>query len=363
MVVSANLIISLVVPVIWGIIFSVVTLQIVVNVCRRYGIVDSPNWRKVHKVAVPRLGGIVFMPSLALSIAIGMAFMEYLSVDRYVVGVSTLAMITGAIMIYAIGIVDDFQEMNANLKFLVQLVASSFFPLCHLLINDLGGFCGIHELPLWLSYPFTVFVILLIVNAMNLIDGIDGLSSGLSVLMLAVLSVMYFNKGMLMFVLLCLSLMATLLVFFCFNVFGKAGGRKLFMGDAGSLTLGYVLAYLVIKNQMKGWQVTSFDVSSLLMSYSLVIIPAFDVMRVALARLKNRKPMFSPDKTHIHHLFMAAGMTMHQTLIAILSLFAILILLNYACFACGISLTWIVVLDVVIYVSTIKIMQKVAPEQ
>lgn len=363
MLLSANLIISLFIPVIWGIIFSVLALQIVVNVCHRYGIVDSPNWRKIHKVAVPRLGGLVFMPSLALSMTIGMALMGYLEVNKYEAGVSTLAMITGAIMVYVIGIVDDFQEMNASMKFLIQLVASSFFPLCHLLINDLGGFCGIHELPLWLSYPFTVFVILLIVNAMNLIDGIDGLSSGLSVLMLAVLSVMYFNRGMLMFVLLCLSLMATLGVFFCFNVFGKAGGRKLFMGDAGSLTLGYVLAYLVIKNQMKGWQDASFDINALLISYSLVIIPTFDVIRVALARLKNGKPMFSPDKTHIHHLFMAAGMTMHQTLISILSLFAILILLNYASFACGISLTWIVVLDIVIYISTVKVMQKIAPEQ
>lgn len=346
---QTNLLISIAACLVSGILFSYGTLTLIVNLCRRYGLVDSPNWRKVHQVAIPRLGGLIFMPSLAISLVIGMGVLTMLGSFDYEFTVSTFAMVAGAILIYVIGLSDDLQEMKATTKFLVQIAASLLFPLCNLMVCNLQGFCGIYELPLWISYPLTVFIILLIVNAMNLIDGIDGLSSGLSILILAVLGVSYFQCHSVLFVLLCVSMIATLGVFFCFNVFGAPRGKKIFMGDAGSLTLGYVIAYLVIKLQMNEWTNGFSNATSLIVAYSLVIIPTFDVIRVALTRKIKGKQMFAPDKTHIHHKLMKSGIYMHRTLMVILCAAAFFFALNLLLHHLGTGITFIVIADVVLY--------------
>lgn len=346
---NTDAIISLAACFLVGIGFSYSTLTLIVNLCHKYGLVDSPNWRKVHNVAIPRLGGLIFMPSLAISLVVGMGAMTLLGTFEHEFTASSFAMVAGAILIYIIGLSDDLQEMKASTKFMVQIAASLLFPLCNLMICNLQGFCGIYELPLWASYPLTVFVILLIVNAMNLIDGIDGLSSGLSILMLTILGYSYYERGSMLFLLLCTAMIATLGIFFCFNVFGQAHGKKIFMGDAGSLTLGYVIAYLVIKYQMVEWTNGLSDSSPLVLAFSLVIIPTFDVVRVALTRIKNGKAMFSPDKTHIHHLIMQTGMNMHMTLVCILALFCILITANMLLDGIGLNITWIAVIDTLLY--------------
>lgn len=338
-----------------GIGFSYATLTLIVNLCHKYGLVDSPNWRKVHKVAIPRLGGLIFMPSLAISLVVGMGTMTQLGIFEHKFTASSFAMVAGAMLIYIIGLSDDLQEMKASTKFIVQIAASLLFPLCNLMICNLQGFCGIYELPLWISYPLTVFIILLIVNAMNLIDGIDGLSSGLSILMLTMLGYLYYERGSMLFLLLCTAMIATLGVFFCFNVFGQPRGKKIFMGDAGSLTLGYIIAYLVIKYQMVEWANGTGDSRPLVLAYSLVIIPTFDVVRVALTRLKNGKEMFSPDKTHIHHLIMQTGISMHVTLACILAFFCILIAANMLLNGLGMNITWIIAIDILLYAIIIGI--------
>lgn len=342
------MIISLLLCMLIGVGFSFVTLTLIVNVCKKYGLVDTPNWRKIHRVAVPRLGGLVFVPSVIVSMSVGMACMDYLQVLSYEAGISTFLMIMGTVLVYTIGIMDDVQELRATTKLLIQTVASLIFPFCNLMICNLHGFCGIYEMPLWVSYAFTVFVILLIVNAMNLIDGIDGLSSGLSIIMLSVLAVLYGMAGKLLFTLLCVSLIATILVFFCFNVFGKTGGKKIFMGDAGSLTLGYVIAYLVIKYQMPR-NVEGDDSLKLLLSYSLVIIPTFDVIRVAISRKLAGKSMFSPDKSHIHHRIMSAGLSAHQTLVVLLGACVLFTVANVVMYQLGAGLTLIVLIDVLAF--------------
>lgn len=342
--------ISLITAFLVGAILSSVMLSMIVNVCRTYGIVDTPNWRKVHKVAVPRLGGLVFIPSLALSMSVGMALLDFYGVFYYEFGVSTFAMIGGTIAMYVVGLADDLQELSAIKKFGIQIIASFLFPLCNLMIDNLHGFCGIYEMPMLVSYLFTVFVILVIVNAVNLIDGIDGLSSGLSIIIMAILAVLYYQREMYLYTLMCVSMIATLFVFFLFNIFGKEGGSKVFMGDAGSLTLGYVIAYLVIKYQMTDFlPISGISENALLISYSLVLIPTFDVIRVALTRKMNGKPMFSPDKTHIHHKFMHAGLSMHMTLLMILVLQVVMFIINIALGMCDVNLTWIVLLNIAIY--------------
>ncbi|MBO7581884.1 MAG: undecaprenyl/decaprenyl-phosphate alpha-N-acetylglucosaminyl 1-phosphate transferase [Bacteroidaceae bacterium] len=333
-----------------SLVFSLVCTPLVVRLCNTYGLFDMPNARKVHKYSIPRLGGTLFMPSLGLSVIITLLIMYQGIHKDFQIGMSNVMMVVGAIMIYIIGVFDDLKGMKATHKFIIQTIAALIFPLCNLMISNLHGLFGIHEIPIWIGYPLTVFIILLIVNAINLIDGIDGLASGLAFLILSSYAYLYYDLGAYLFSLISISLAGATLAFFFFNMYGKVGRLKTFMGDSGSLFLGYVIAYLAIKYQMSnGHQVFIYREESLLISFTLVFLPCIDVIRVALWRKFNGKAMFEPDKTHIHHCIMQMGLDMHQTLAVIITLFIVICLINYGLYGGGMDITYIYGIDIAIY--------------
>jgi UDP-N-acetylmuramyl pentapeptide phosphotransferase/UDP-N-acetylglucosamine-1-phosphate transferase len=333
-----------------SLVFSLIGTPLIVKFCNTYGLFDLPNSRKVHKYNIPRLGGTLFMPSLGLGVIVTLLIM-YQGINKdFEIGLSNLMMVIGAIMIYIIGIFDDLKGLKATHKFIIQFIAASIFPLCNLMINNLHGLFGIHEIPVWISYPLTVFVILLIVNAMNLIDGIDGLASGLACLILGSFAYLYYNLEAYLFCLISISLAGATLAFFVFNVYGKIGRVKTFMGDTGSLFLGYVIAYLAIKYQMSNEPCGfPYREESLLVSFSLVFIPCADVIRVALLRTLKGKNIFDADKTHIHHRIMQIGLDQHQTLATIIILACIICVINYGLYVGGLPSSYIVMLDIAIY--------------
>lgn len=333
-----------------SLVFSLVCTPLVVRLCNTYGLFDMPNARKVHKYSIPRLGGTLFMPSLGLSVIITLLIMYQGIHKDFQIGMSNVMMVVGAIMIYIIGVFDDLKGMKATHKFIIQTIAALIFPLCNLMISNLHGLFGIHEIPIWIGYPLTVFIILLIVNAINLIDGIDGLASGLAFLILASFAYLYYQLGAYLFSIISTGLAGATLAFFFFNMYGKVGRLKTFMGDSGSLFLGYVIAYLAIKYQMSnGHDVFIYRKESLLISFTLVFIPCIDVIRVALWRKFNGKAMFEPDKTHIHHRIMQMGLDMHQTLAVIITLFVSIALINYGLYVGGMQTTYIYGIDIAIY--------------
>ena len=339
-------------------ILTLVVTPVVIRMCKLRGLYDLPNSRKMHKTAIPRLGGVVFLPCMIAGFATGLSC-EYGGVNKSLdINISTIGMASGAIIIYMIGVLDDIKEMRALNKFMIQLFAAMIFPFCNLIINDRHGLFGLHEIPFILSYPFTVFVILLIVNAMNLIDGIDGLSSGLAAIILCVFGVLYAQLNAITFSALSFGLAGAVIAFFIYNMFGKVGGYKVFMGDSGSLLIGYVIAYLAIKYQMSNGIVLPYRENSLLISYTLLIIPTFDLVRVALSRLFMRKGIFTPDKTHIHHCIMQTGVSMRLTLVIIISLFILFCLTNLALYFNDIDITIIAFVDIFIYALFVFIIKK-----
>ena len=333
-----------------SLVFSLICTPIVVKMCNTHGIYDLPNERKVHKYSIPRLGGTLFMPSLALGVIVTLLIMYQGINQELEIGISNVMMVIGAILIYLIGIFDDLKGLKAFQKFIIQTIAALVFPLCNLMISNLHGLFGIHEIPLWIGYPLTVFIILLIVNAMNLIDGIDGLASGLAFLILGSFAYLYYNLGAYLFCLISTSLAGATLAFFFFNFYGKVGRLKTFMGDSGSLFLGYVIAYLAIKYQMSnGYSVFVYREGSMLTSFSLLFIPCIDVIRVAIERKIHRKDIFEADRTHIHHRIMQIGLDMHQTLFVIITLFIAICLINYGLYVGGLQSTYIYGIDIAIY--------------
>lgn len=345
-----------------SLIFSLIGTPLVVKLCNTRGLLDLPNARKVHKHGIPRLGGTLFMPSLSVGVLITLLIM-YQGINKdFNIGISNVMMVSGAIMIYLIGIFDDLKGLKATHKFIIQTVAALIFPLCNLMISNLHGLFGIHEIPIWVGYPLTVFIILLTVNAMNLIDGIDGLASGLACLILGAYAYLYYTYEAYLFSLISVSLAGATLAFFFFNMFGKVGRLKTFMGDSGSLFLGYVIAYLSIKYMMVCDHKNTYpSEDAFLTSWSLVFIPCIDVIRVALQRKFNHKGIFEADKSHIHHLIMDIGIGMHNTLVVILCLACCVCFINWGLYTIPVPITYIILTDLFIYgvfIGTISLLKK-----
>lgn len=343
-----------------------ITMPLLLRFCKERGLYDMPNDRKVHKNKIPRMGGLLFAPSMIIGMVAVVFIMIIRGENTIHFGLSTALLFSALFLIFTIGLIDDILGLDAKIKFSIQFIAALFMPLCNLYINDLYGFCGIYEIPAYVGYPLTVFISLLIINAINLIDGIDGLASGLGIICIAIFTGNFISMNSLIYPIFTMGMLGSLIAFFYFNMFGKVEkGTKTFMGDTGSLILGYVIAFLCIKFAMFNPNVftDSFCPCPILVSYTLVIIPVFDLCRVAVERLLKHKGIFSPDKTHMHHLFLASGFTMHRTLICMLGLQIFFNIINgILYFVCDISSTIVVLFDVVCYIIVVLILKKKAKQ-
>ena len=161
---------------------GVILIPLILDFCKRKGLYDIPNARKLHKNAIPRLGGISFIPSMLLAFFIAITLFDGLSNKQHII-ISTwsIAFFISLVLIYIVGVIDDPIGLTAKVKFPVQIAAAMLLPLAGLRINDFYGLFGIHEIPFVISILITIFAVVYITNAINLIDGIDGLCSGLSV--------------------------------------------------------------------------------------------------------------------------------------------------------------------------------------
>ena len=329
---------------------------------------DMPSERKVHKRAIPRLGGVSFFPTILLSSCGVFALRILMGYDVPALRAvyllpECLFLVCGMTLLYLTGIADDLVGVRYRQKFVIQIICASFFPLAGLWINNFYGLFGLYALPAWIGMPFTVLLVVFVTNAINLIDGIDGLASGLSSVALLVFGFLFMQKELWTYSMLAFATFGVLVPFFYYNVFGSAErARKIFMGDTGSLTLGYVLSFLAIKYSQYNPDVTPYTEGAFVIAFSTLIVPAFDVIRVVMVRVRSGKSPFEPDKNHIHHKFIALGMSQRQAMAGIICIaftFAVVnvFLIHY------LSTTLLFLLDVAVWTMlhcyiTIKINRK-----
>ena len=222
-------------------------------------------------------------------------------------------------LLYLTGIAADLVGVRYRQKFVIQIFCACLFPLSGIWINDLYGLFGIHELSAYIGMPFTVLIIVFITNAINLIDGIDGLASGLSSVALLIFTFLFINKGLWSYAMLAAGTFGVLVPFFYYNVFGSVErARKIFMGDTGSLTLGYTLSFLAIKYSQHNTFIMPYTARAVIIAFSTMIIPAFDVVRVVLVRIREGHSPFEPDKNHIHHKLLAVGLSPRKAMLSLL---------------------------------------------
>ena len=303
---------------------SMIIIPRILVVALKKRLFDIPDSRKVHKEAIPRLGGLSFAPSILFSLSFVSALYcaEYMHGQQIPLWLLThtlsefYLLVCGVILLYLAGLKDDLVGMRYTKKFMVQLVAALLLPLSGLWINNLYGLFGIHELASWIGIPLTILVI-------------DGLASGLTGSALLVLGSLFLINGMWIYALLSFATLGVLVPFFYYNVFGQADhGRKIFMGDTGSLTLGYILVFLAIRYASYNPDVAHYSAGAIVIAFSTLIVPMFDVVRVMIVRARSHRSLFKPDRNHIHHKFLDMGMSAHKAMISIVVIASLFSSLN-----------------------------------
>lgn len=274
---------------------------IVKKIAIKIGAVDQPSNRKVHDKIMPRMGGLAIFIGVAAGVLAAGIYNE----------TKMTAITVGAFIIVILGILDDKYQLSAKVKFFVQLAVAIMIVSTGLKMDFFSVPFLTERLELgWVAYPLTVLWIVGITNAMNLIDGLDGLGAGLSVIGLSTIAVMALSGGKILILSLSLVVIGSTLGFLFYN-FHPA---KIFMGDTGSLFLGYVISVLSLLGLYKS--VTLF---SIIIPIIILGVPIFDTTFAVIRRILNKQPISAPDKSHIHHRLMAFGLS-HRTAVIIIYL-------------------------------------------
>lgn len=292
--------------------FGFLGLPIVVRIAKAKGFVVRPNKRMSHTGEVPNIGGLCIYVSVMFSYLL-FDFSQITSNQFFLIGIA-------AIMV--IGFVDDVLVLSPLTKLLGEAFAGiALIGFGDLRITHLHGIFGIGEIGVVPSYLISLFVLIAIINAINLIDGVDGLASGLGMLYCLFFAVYFHLVGSTSWSILAICMIGALAVFFIYNVFGKKG--KIFMGDSGSLLLGYLITAFVFRFcEQNAYHVVPemYHMSAApAVAICVLTIPIFDTIRVSITRIKQHRSPFQPDKNHIHHLLLRAGLNHIQTTCVLLS--------------------------------------------
>lgn len=271
------------------------TIPKIIRVVEFKRLMDDPVNRSSHTRRTPTLGGIAFFYCLIFA----MFFMK----DR-AEHLEYIYIIPGLTILFIVGLKDDMVVLSASSKLIAQVLAISF-----VLVNDsfgiesLNGFLNIYEIPYYLYLVIGGFLMLTIINSYNLIDGIDGLASIVGIVIMVIYTTIFYLSQEYFFALLAITLNACLMAFFGFNV---SSNKKIFMGDTGSLIVGFIISILTLK--FLALEPTAYGElpflleNAPLIAISILIVPLFDTARVFTIRIANKKGPFSPDRNHIHHV-------------------------------------------------------------
>lgn len=262
---------------------------------------DQPDHiRKVHENAKPNLGGI----AIFLSFLFGCILFLKATAIEY-----SNFLLASSMIIFSMGVRDDFIGLNAYKKLALQILACSLVVVfAEVRITSFYGLFNIMELPVWVSIPFSIFVMLVITNAMNLIDGIDGLAACLGIVISLSFGILFFDMNQLGWSRISFALCGALIGFLPFNF----EPSKIFMGDTGAYIIGFILAILCIQfielNKFDSIQnPMPFIKSSPAVGIGFLFIPLFDTLRAFIIRISQGKSPLFADRQHLHHFLLDLG--------------------------------------------------------
>ncbi len=309
---------------------TTVVYPFVLRYALRHQIVDNPNARKIHRQPVPVMGGVaVYAGILAGCLAM------YFLISKASIHWSLMAMTTMLVL----GVWDDMKNLPAILRLLIQFgIVGAYMLLTGHYIHDFYGLFGIHEISLWVGIPLSLVGGVGTINAINMIDGIDGYSSGYGIMACTCFAVLFIIVGPSVWASLAVIVTSALIPFFFHNVFGVKS--KMFIGDGGTMMLGFLMAILAIgaMSMRRGPELEAKGIGVMAMTLAILCIPIFDTLRVMTARMLRGRSPFKPDKTHLHHLFIDMGFSHLRASTYILSMNLIVIIVWLLLWQCGASI-------------------------
>ena len=256
-------------------------ISLLIKNAKVLGLVDIPNERSSHTKITPRGAGIGFGLSFFITI---FSFHFSLFLENWMI-------FLGIFLVFLVGILDDHRNTSPKTKFYIIFIATFLLYLSDISIYSLGNFFGFEISLLYFALPFTMFALAGFTNALNLVDGVDGLAGTIAiVILLSFLYIAHIHNDTLM-IILCRVTIISLLAFLMFNW----NPAKIFMGDSGSLFLGFVISVVAVMSLKYIHPIAIFY---------LAAIPIVDTLIVMVRRIRNGKSPFSPDKTHIHHVLL-----------------------------------------------------------
>lgn len=277
---------------------------VIIQVVKLKNLFEKVSDRSSHQHRVPSFGGVTFFIILVISLSIA---------DQFFITSRAVFLIPSTLIIFFTGLKDDMTGISPWNKILMQLIATTLLFLSpDFQITNLHGFLGIHEIAHWVCIPLAFLVVIFFINAFNLIDGIDGLSSSLGVLFFTFFAVVYFSLDDYMMMAVCLSMVGSFIAFLRYNT---STDKRIFLGDTGSLFIGFLIAAIVINILSKDYNkdLNMSYISNLpLLIISALFVPVFDSIRVFVIRLQNNRNPFRPDRTHIHHVILDSYKLSHR---------------------------------------------------
>ncbi|MGM7702928.1 glycosyltransferase family 4 protein [Pseudalkalibacillus sp. Hm43] len=317
---------------------SVLLVPVVSLIAHKINAVDKPNWRKVHRKAIPRLGGL----AIILSNMIGFF---YLKISLPNLGMMTIAFS----IIIAIGVLDDVFQLPAKIKLIGQVTAAFLAVHAGVRITYISlpftdnrlEYAGI------IGYILTIIWIVSITNSINLVDGLDGLAAGISCISLFVIMIMAIEKNDMTVFLWSLTLIAATLGFLVYNI----NPAKIFLGDTGSLFLGFSIALLSVLGFFK-----SITLFSLVVPFIILGVPIFDTLSAIIRRILNNQSFSEPDKSHLHHRLLAMGFSHRNTVWLIYLLSA---LFGLAAITFSRATIWLSLIIVILLIVSVQIVGEI----
>lgn len=278
-------------------ILAYLLMPVIIKVAFRVGAVDQPSARKVHNQPMPRLGGAgIFLAFVLVVVATS-------SVDRTMMGI-----LLGGTAIFLVGVLDDIYRLGPWTKLAAQIAAALIAVYCGVRVDVMTNpFDGVFQLGI-LSIPLTLLWIIGITNAVNLIDGLDGLAAGVCAIAAITIGIVAWKGNQVAIAYVALVLTGAIIGFLPHN-FHPA---RVFMGDSGSMFLGFVLACLSVSGLAKGATLISLCIPVIILG-----IPVFDTLFAIIRRVNNQKPIFGADKDHLHHRLMDMGMSHQMSVVVI----------------------------------------------
>lgn len=287
---------------------GLVLTRVLRDLARRLGLFDGGGGRKIHKQPIPRLGGVAVVLSMCLPL-VGLAFWRNdISRELWMDQPLLISLLGGGGLLFVVGLLDDLRDMRAILKLLAQVAAGVIVYAAGIRIEAISvPFFSPVQLGM-LSLPATIFWMVLVTNAVNLIDGMDGLAGGVVVLAGGTLFIMSVIEDNVLSAVLLACVVGATMGFLAYNV----NPATIFLGDAGSLTLGFLLALTAVHSSQKSY--TLFSIVAAMMALGL---PIFDLGLAVVRRFLSGQPIFRADQHHVHHRLLRMGLSQSQSVVVL----------------------------------------------